>query len=86
VVPVGDNRFLVSQKIGVHASSAHPTGIRLELGPLDSILLSPRCNLTPIVSIMGRELLEGDYIQADGTPVGVQMQDGRGKNRQAYLW
>jgi hypothetical protein len=35
---------------------------------------------------MGRELLEGDYIQADETPVGVQMHDGRGKNRQAYLW
>jgi transposase len=42
--------------------------------------------LTPIVSAMGRELLEGDYIQADETPVGVQMHDGRGKNRQAYLW
>jgi transposase len=35
---------------------------------------------------MRRELLEGDYIQADETPVGVQMHDGRGKNRQAYLW
>jgi hypothetical protein len=35
---------------------------------------------------MGRELLEGDYIHADETPVGVQMHDGRGKNRQAYLW
>ena len=30
--------------------------------------------------------MEGDYIQADETPVGVQMHDGRGKNRQAYLW
>jgi transposase len=42
--------------------------------------------LTPIVAAMGRELLEADYIQADETPVGVQMHDGRGKNRQAYLW
>src|SRR6516165_9064759 len=42
--------------------------------------------ITPIVAAMGRELLEGDYIQADETPVGVQMHDGRGKNRQAYLW
>jgi transposase len=35
---------------------------------------------------MGRELLEDDYIQVDETPVGVQMHDGQGKNRQAYLW
>jgi transposase len=28
----------------------------------------------------------GDYIQADETPVDVQMHDGRGKNHQAYLW
>jgi transposase len=28
----------------------------------------------------------GDYIQADETPVGVHTHDGRGKNRQAYLW
>jgi hypothetical protein len=26
------------------------------------------------------------YIQADETPVPVQMHDGRGKNHQAYLW
>jgi transposase len=35
---------------------------------------------------MGQELLAGDYIQADETPVAVQMHDGRGKNHQAYLW
>src|SRR6201981_3536095 len=35
---------------------------------------------------MGQELLKGDYIQADETPVDVQMHDGRGKNHQAYLW
>jgi transposase len=35
---------------------------------------------------MGQELLKGDCIQADETPVNVQMHDGRGKNHQAYLW
>ena len=35
---------------------------------------------------MGRELLGGSYIQADETPVDVQMHDGRGQNHQAYLW
>jgi ubiquinone/menaquinone biosynthesis C-methylase UbiE len=31
--------------------------------------------LTPVVAAMRRELLEGDYIRADETPVGVQMHD-----------
>jgi transposase len=35
---------------------------------------------------MRQELLAGAYIQADETPVGVQMHDGRGQNHQAYLW
>ena len=42
--------------------------------------------LRPITGAMSQELLKGDYIQADETPVGVQMHDGRGKNHQAYLW
>jgi transposase len=42
--------------------------------------------LTPIVGVMRRELLCGTYIQADETPVDVQMHDGRGQNHQAYLW
>jgi len=31
-------------------------------------------------------LVQGSYLQADETPVGVQMHDGRGKNHKAYLW
>jgi transposase len=42
--------------------------------------------LLPIVSAMRRELLEGSYIQADETPVGVQTHDKRGRNHLAYLW
>ena len=42
--------------------------------------------LTPIVEVMRRELLAGHYIQADETPVEVQMHEGRGRNLQAYLW
>jgi transposase len=38
---------------------------------------------SPIAAAMGQELLRGDYIQADETPVGVQMHDGRGKIHQA---
>jgi hypothetical protein len=42
--------------------------------------------LMPVVGWMRRELLAGSYIQADETPVGVQMHDKRGKNHQSYLW
>src|SRR5215467_12182256 len=62
------------------------TGIELSRATMDGWVMRVGELLTPIVAAMGRELLEGDYIQADETPVGVQMHDGRGKNRQAYLW
>jgi transposase len=42
--------------------------------------------LLPIASAMRRELLEGCYIQADETPVGVQTHDKRGRNHLGYLW
>jgi transposase len=42
--------------------------------------------LEPVVGAMRKELLAGSYIQADETPVDVQMHDKRGKNHQAYLW
>jgi transposase len=42
--------------------------------------------LRPVAGVMGRELVAGSYIQADETPIQVQMHDGRGKNQQAYLW
>jgi hypothetical protein len=35
---------------------------------------------------MAEELLAGNYIQADETPVGVQSERAQGKNHQAYLW
>jgi transposase len=40
----------------------------------------------PLVAEMRRELVAGSYIQADETPVEVQLHDGRGRNHQAYLW
>lgn len=42
--------------------------------------------LMPVVGVMRCELLAGSYIQADETPVDVQMHDKRGKNHQGYLW
>jgi len=42
--------------------------------------------LMPIRGAMRQELLSGDYIQADETPVAVQSERTKGKNHQAYLW
>ncbi len=62
------------------------TGIEISRSTLDGWVMRVGELLAPIVSIMGRELLAGSYIQADETPVGVQMRDGRGKNHPAWLW
>ena len=42
--------------------------------------------LQPVRDAMRRELLAGDYIQADETPIGVQVHNGRGHNHQAYAF
>lgn len=42
--------------------------------------------LMPVAKAMQRQLLVGNYIQADETPVDVQTHDGRGTNHQAYMW
>jgi transposase len=42
--------------------------------------------LMPIRGAMRQELLSGDYIRADETPVDVQSERTKGKNHQAYLW
>lgn len=62
------------------------TGLELSRATLDGWVLRVGELLIPMASAMRRELIGGSYIQADETPVDVQMQDGRGKNHQAYLW
>jgi hypothetical protein len=42
--------------------------------------------LMPVAGAMRSQLLAGTYIQADETPVDVQMHDGSGTNHQGYLW
>jgi len=62
------------------------TGVEISRATLDGWVMRVGELLAPIVTAMGRELLRGTYIQADETPVDVQMHDKRGKNHQAYLW
>ena len=62
------------------------SGVELNRGTLDGWVLKVGELLIPMASAMRRELIGGTYIQADETPVDVQMHEGRGKNHQAYLW
>lgn len=61
-------------------------GLELSRGTMDGWVMQVGQLLIPVVQGMKNELLQGGYIQADETPVAVQMHDGRGRNHQAYLW
>ena len=62
------------------------TGVSISRATMDGWIMRVGEMLIPVVGTMGRELVAGSYIQADETPVPVQMSDGRGKNHQAFLW
>ena len=61
-------------------------GVELSRETLDGWVLRVGQLLIPVVQAMRNELLRGSYVQADETPVEVQMHDRRGSNHQAYLW
>ena len=61
-------------------------GVEIGRATLDGWVMRVGESLVPIVNVMRRELLGGSYIQADETPVDVQLRDGRRQNHQAYLW
>src|ERR1700720_2495832 len=62
------------------------TGIEIPRATLEGGVMRVGELLGPITAAMGQELLKGNYIQADETPVDVQMHNGGGKNHQASLW
>jgi transposase len=68
------------------ATLERETGVAISRATMDGWVMRVGELLTPVAAAMGRELVAGRYIQADETPVPVQMHDGRGKNHQAYLW
>ena len=68
-------------------------GVEIHRATLDGWVMRVGELLGPVVSTASRdrpamreELLAGGYIQADETPVAVQMHDGRGRNGRAWLW
>jgi transposase len=75
-LPLYRQSVILDRESGVDISRATLDGWVMQVGEL----------LRPLVGVMGRQLVQGSYLQADETPVGVQMHDRRGKNHQAYLW
>ena len=75
-LPLHRQSVILERDIGLEISRATLDGWVLKVGEL----------LIPMVAAMRQELISGSYIQADETPVDVQMREGRGKNHQAYLW
>ncbi|HYL16383.1 MAG TPA: IS66 family transposase [Terriglobales bacterium] len=61
-------------------------GVDISRATLDGWVMQVGEMLRPLVGVIGRELVQGSYLQADETPIEVQMHDRRGKNHQAYLW
>jgi transposase len=61
-------------------------GVQIGRATLDGWVMRVGEWLEPMVGAMRRDLLASSYLQADETPVPVQMHDKRGENHQAYLW
>jgi transposase len=75
-LPLYRQAVMLEREAGVEIGRATLDGWVMRVGEL----------LGPIVKAMRQELLSASYLQADETPVPVQMHDGRGENHQAYLW
>ena len=58
--------------------------IELSRSTLNAAVMAAGELLLPVVSVMKRDLLEGGYIQADETKVGVQSKETKGRNHQGY--
>jgi hypothetical protein len=75
-LPLYRQSAILERELGIEISRATMDGWVMTVGGL----------LVPMAGAMRVELVGGGYIQADETPVDVQMHDKRGKNHQAYLW
>lgn len=75
-LPLYRQAVMLEREAGVEIGRATLDGWVMRVGEL----------LSPVVGSIRRDLLSASYIQADETPVPVQMHDQRGENHQAYLW
>ncbi len=62
------------------------TGVEIHRATMDGWVMQVGELLQPVANVILRHLVSGSYLQADETPVDVQVRNGAGKNHQAYLW
>lgn len=70
----------------IQAAIKRDLGLDLALSTINDTVLRIGELLIPLVDRMKRDLLAGDYIQADETYCGVQTDEKKGKNHTAYFW
>ena len=58
--------------------------IEISRSTLNAAVMTVGELLLPVAAVLKRDLLEGGYIQADETPIGVQSEQTKGRNHQAY--
>jgi transposase len=75
-LPLYRQSAMLERDAGLEISRATMDGWVMRVGEL----------LLPMAAAIKRELLAGPYLQADETPVAVQLHAGTGANHQAYLW
>lgn len=75
-LPLYRQSAMLERDAGIEISRATMDGWVMRVGEL----------LLPMAGAIKRELLAGPYLQADETPVAVQLHAGTGSNHQAYLW
>ena len=68
------------------ASLKRDTGIDIARTSINNGVLRVGELLIPIIGVMKRDLIAGNYIQADETPIGVQTPDKSGETHRAYFW
>ena len=59
-------------------------GIEISRSTLNAAVMAVGELLLPVARVLKGDLFEGGYIQADETPIGVQSQETKGRNHQAY--
>jgi transposase len=75
-LPLYRQAVILEREAGVEIGRATLDGWVMRVGEL----------LGPVAEAMRKDLLNGDYLQADETTIPVQMHDRRGSNHEAYLW
>jgi transposase len=75
-LPLYRQAVILEREAGVQIGRATLDGWVMQVGEL----------LQPVVQAMRKDLLSGDYLQADETTIPVQTHDRRGSNHEAYLW